>query len=307
MNTVAIAIVSLFSVILPSREWYHPGKPLEVALQSEQAVRLVLVDFAGKQVEPTGDNLIQPGGKADLRALYPRELDRVGAYVALAVPDGKPTGAFVGTPVVVEVLGGPRPEPASTVNVIRVAPLVYAKMTTSKGELKMLFWYDVAPVTVNSFISLAAGRFYDGIIFHRIIPDFVIQAGDPLGTGVGGPGYGVPGEFNDRPHDVGVLSMARKGDALEQQGMQPRTEFANSGGSQFFICLSREKTRALDRRYTAFGQVFAGLETVKAIGAEKTAAGDRPVEPPVIQSVEIVPVKAGDNPYAEMLKLQPVK
>ncbi len=304
MLQVVTALVALFSVIVPTKEWYSPNARVDVQVQTTQPVSLVLIDFAGKVLEPAASNTITESKTVDLHAIYP-QINKPGACVLLAVPQGKPSRDFIGTPIVIEALTAPRPAAGNAVNVLRMQPLAYAKMTTSLGEMKMLFWYDIAPVTVNSFLSLSAGGFYDGLSFHRIVPSFVIQAGDPLGTGVGGPGYNVPGEFNDRPHDMGVLSMARQGDPLEQQGSQPRPEFANSGGSQFFICLTREATKQLDRRYTGFGQVFDGLETVQKMGGLPIAdaKSGRPATAPLIEKVQVVPVTAADNPYARTLKL----
>lgn len=304
MLQVISALVALFSVIVPTKEWYAPGTPMTMQVQPDAPVSLVLVDFTGKVLEPAENALVSEKKVVDIRALYP-QVTKPGAYVLLAVPQGKSNKDFVGTPVVIEALTAPRPAAGSTTNVLRVQPLVYARMTTDQGEMKMLFWYEVAPVTVNSFLGLSAGGYYDGLTFHRIVPNFVIQGGDPLGTGLGGPGYNVPAEFGDRPHDLGVLSMARQGDPLEQQGMQPRPEFANSGGSQFFICLTREATKQLDRRYTAFGQVFDGLDVVKKIGSMPVAdpRAGKPENPVVIQKVQVVPVTAADNPYAAVLKL----
>jgi peptidyl-prolyl cis-trans isomerase B (cyclophilin B) len=178
-------------------------------------------------------------------------------------------------------------------------------METDQGSMKVVFWYDVAPNTVASFVSLAETGFYDGVTFHRIVPGFVIQGGDPTGTGFGGPGYNVAAEFSDRPHDVGVLSMARTGDPLEGKGISPRSEFANSAGSQFFICLSREKTQSLDRKYTTFGQVVEGLDVVQKIAAVPLAdvSAGRPVKAPVITKMQVVPVTSKDDPYETMLKL----
>jgi peptidyl-prolyl cis-trans isomerase B (cyclophilin B) len=304
MLQVVTALVALFSVIVPAREWYAPNARIDVQVQAKQPVSLVLIDFSGKIMEPAVSNAVTETKTVDVRQIYP-QVAKAGAYVLLAVPQGKQNRDFIGTPVVIECLTAPKPAASNTVNVLRVQPLVYAKMTTDMGEMKMLFWYDVAPVTVNSFLSLSAGGFYNGLSFHRIVPNFVIQAGDPLGTGVGGPGYNIPAEFNDRAHDLGVLSMARQGDPLEQQGSQPRPEFANSGGSQFFICLNRATAKQLDRRYTAFGQVFDGLDVVTKIGAVPLADAQtgRPQKAPLLEKMQIVPVTATDNPYVRTLKL----
>ena len=115
------------------------------------------------------------------------------------------------------------------------------------GTIELELWPELAPEHVNSFVFLARDGFYDGVTFHRIIDGFMAQGGDPTGTGMGGPGYNVPAEFNDTKHVAGVLSMARAQDL-------------NSAGSQFFIC--NADATFLDGQYTAFGQVTSGLDVV---------------------------------------------
>ncbi len=124
-----------------------------------------------------------------------------------------------------------------------------ATMSTSMGDLVIALDAVQAPNTVNNFVFLAREGYYDGVIFHRIIPGFMIQGGDPTGTGGGGPGYELPAEFNETKHVRGILSMARTADP-------------NSAGSQFFICLNYENTRALDKKYTVFGKVTEGLDVI---------------------------------------------
>ena len=128
-----------------------------------------------------------------------------------------------------------------------------AKIITEKGEMQVEFYEKDAPGTVANFIKLATSGFYDGLTFHRVIPDFVIQGGCPSGTGAGGPGYTIPCELDgeNQYHDRGVLSMAHAG--------------RNTGGSQFFICHSRKNTAHLDRQHTCFGKVVEGLEVIDAI------------------------------------------
>jgi peptidyl-prolyl cis-trans isomerase B (cyclophilin B) len=128
-----------------------------------------------------------------------------------------------------------------------------AEIHTAKGVMKIEFYEKDAPNTVANFIKLAKSGFYDGVTFHRVIPDFVIQGGDPTGTGAGGPGYKINCELNgdNQYHDRGVLSMAHAG--------------RNTGGSQFFICHSRKNTAHLDRNHTCFGKVVDGLEVIDAI------------------------------------------
>ena len=128
-----------------------------------------------------------------------------------------------------------------------------AVISTSHGEMTVELWNDVAPKHVENFLKLGREGFYDNLKFHRILPEFVIQGGCPHGDGTGGPGWSVHAEFNDREHHPGTLSMARSSDP-------------NSAGSQFFICLTRERCRHLDREYTAFGQVIEGMDVVEALG-----------------------------------------
>jgi len=128
-----------------------------------------------------------------------------------------------------------------------------AEIHTDKGVMKIEFYEQDAPNTVANFIKLAKEGYYDGVTFHRVIPNFVIQGGDPTGTGAGGPGYKIDCELTggNQYHDRGVLSMAHAG--------------RNTGGSQFFVCHSRENTAHLDRNHTCFGKVVEGLEVIDAI------------------------------------------
>ena len=143
-----------------------------------------------------------------------------------------------------------------------------------KGEL----YPEKAPNTVNNFIALANSEYYDGLIFHRVIPGFMIQGGCPDGTGMGGPGYCIKGEFffngikNDLKHKRGVLSMAR-------------SSSPNSGGSQFFVM--HADARHLDGQYAAFGKVTSGLEVIDAIAGVKTNHQDRPLEEQKIASITV--------------------
>lgn len=135
-----------------------------------------------------------------------------------------------------------------------------------------------APNTVNNFIELSEAGFYNGLTFHRIIAGFMIQGGDPEGIGMGGPGYGIPGEFKDNgfennlKHEPGVISMARAQDY-------------NSGGSQFFIC--HGETSFLDNQYAAFGKVIEGMSVVDQIAQSEVDANDMPITPVVIKAIKI--------------------
>ena len=129
-----------------------------------------------------------------------------------------------------------------------------ATIVTSKGEIELELFVQDAPLTVNNFVYLAQSGFYSGLTFHRVVPNFVVQGGDPLGTGTGGPGYTVPAEIG-KPHPKGALATARLGDAAN-----PRRA---SSGSQFYITL--ERTPHLNGGYTVFGQVTSGMDVVESI------------------------------------------
>ena len=130
-----------------------------------------------------------------------------------------------------------------------------AEILTENGTMKVEFYVKDAPITVQNFIDLSNKGFYDGLTFHRVIPNFVIQGGCPTGTGTGGPGYKIQCELDgeNQYHDRGVLSMAHAG--------------RNTGGSQFFICHSRANTAHLDRNHTCFGKVVEGLDVIETIRA----------------------------------------
>ncbi len=166
---------------------------------------------------------------------------------------------------------------------LRIYPERDVLLVTDHGEIRLAMRPDVAPNTVWNFLELCRGGFYEGIVFHRIVPlarngdPFVIQAGDPTPTGSGGPGYWLPIEKSHLPHDFGVISMARD---------QP----PDSAGSQVFICLSRAGTARLDGHYCAFGYAVAGTRTILDIAAVELAdvAAGRPAEPPVIVSARLI-------------------
>ena len=151
---------------------------------------------------------------------------------------------------------------------------------TMKGGdvIKAELYPEISPISVNNFISLIQKNFYDGLIFHRVIKGFMIQGGDPEGTGMGGPGYSIPGEFaqnghaNNLKHTAGVLSMARS--------MHP-----DSAGSQFF--LMHKDAPHLDGAYAAFGKVIEGMDVVNKIAETATDYNDRPLEEQVMESVTV--------------------
>jgi len=147
-----------------------------------------------------------------------------------------------------------------------------ATMTTNHGSIEIELYDDDAPATVENFRKLAGDGFYDGVIFHRVIPDFMIQGGDPTGTGSGGPGYQFDDEQNDHGVDRGVLAMANAG--------------PNTNGSQFFI-VTAEACPWLNGKHTVFGRVTSGMDVVDAISQVETGPGDRPREEVRIESVSL--------------------
>ena len=159
------------------------------------------------------------------------------------------------------------------------------------GVIKAELYPEIAPNSVNNFISLISKGYYDGLIFHRVISGFMIQGGCPDGTGMGGPGYCIKGEFlfngikNDLKHKRGVLSMAR-------------SSSPNSAGSQFFIM--HQDAKHLDGQYAAFGKVTSGMDVVDAIAATRTGRNDRPIEE---QKIATITVERGDATLAELKKL----
>lgn len=156
-------------------------------------------------------------------------------------------------------------------------PIVTIEMENG-NIMKAELYPEIAPNTVNNFISLVNKGFYDGVIFHRVIPGFMIQGGDPEGSGMGGPGYSIKGEFsgngfqNDLKHDKGVLSMAR-------------TMAPNSAGSQFFVMVA--KAPHLDGQYAAFGKVIEGIEEADRIVSAKRDYNDKPKEAQVMKKVTV--------------------
>ena len=147
-----------------------------------------------------------------------------------------------------------------------------ATLQTNSGPIEVELFDGDAPKTVENFRKLAGDGFYDGVIFHRVIPDFMIQGGDPTGTGTGGPGYTFEDEFNDHPVERGVLAMANAG--------------PNTNGSQFFI-VTAGACPWLDGKHTVFGRVTDGMDVVDTISQVETAAADRPVDDVVIERIDL--------------------
>ena len=152
------------------------------------------------------------------------------------------------------------------------------KMITNRGDINIELYPEIAPITVKNFITLVEKGYYDDLTFHRVIKGFMLQGGCPDGTGTGGPGYCIDGEFNDNDfkndlkHTEGIISMARTGDP-------------NSAGSQFFIM--HKAYPSLDGAYAAFGKVVEGMDVVNTIAETKTSFGDKPVEPQIITKITL--------------------
>jgi cyclophilin family peptidyl-prolyl cis-trans isomerase len=155
---------------------------------------------------------------------------------------------------------------------MRRMPNPTATLSTSMGDIQVELFTDKMPVTAGNFVKLAKSGFYDGLHFHRVIKDFMIQGGCPQGTGTGGPGYTFEDEFNDHKVVRGALAMANAG--------------PNTNGSQFFIVTIGE-AGWLDGKHTVFGEVSSGMDAVDAIEGVQTGPGDRPEEPVVIERVEL--------------------
>ncbi len=156
-----------------------------------------------------------------------------------------------------------------------------AEIKTNQGTFRVELFEARAPITTSNFIKLAEDGFYDGVIFHRVIADFMLQGGDPTGTGTGGPGYQIEDEFHPelRHTTEGMLSMANAG--------------PNSGGSQFFVTLA--PTAWLDGKHAVFGQVIEGMDIVRAIGKTPTDSGNRPVTTVTMESVCITAASDGSE------------
>jgi len=147
-----------------------------------------------------------------------------------------------------------------------------ATLHTNHGAIAVELYDEDAPKTVENFVKLAKDGFYDGVIFHRVIPDFMIQGGDPTGTGTGGPGYAFEDEINDHKVERGALAMANAG--------------PDTNGSQFFV-VTTQAAPWLDGKHTVFGRVTEGMDVVDEISAVETDSGDKPREPVTIERAEV--------------------
>ncbi|MCC6678391.1 MAG: peptidylprolyl isomerase [Phycisphaerales bacterium] len=282
--------------LAPDRAYYGVNRPIPMTVKipadvaGEPSIKL----FAPQTTEPVASAAVSPG-PVNLATLFPQLWTGKSpalVYAQLVVGDRR-----VGSPVVLQPMVDMQPArldasgrravfpprgPESTYSGIRAYAEKRVVLDTTQGEIEFAMRPDAAPNTVWNFLELVEGGFYTDIIFHRIVAKlpsgaaFVVQAGDPTGTGSGGPGYAIDLENSSLPHDFGVLSMARSGDP-------------NSNGSQVFICLSRDGTSFLDTQYTSFAQLTRGAEVVKAIAAVPVGPGDRPADPPRIKSARAIP------------------
>jgi peptidyl-prolyl cis-trans isomerase B (cyclophilin B) len=306
------AAILFLSVLFPAKGWFGADQAWTVRVKPAAPatpVVLVLTDFSGSTLDPDpngGKREFAEEGTVDVKTLYPA-IKTAGSYLLYAVPaDKQGVSTFEGTPIVITVVEDRRRGAPPGPMVVSMSPLVFALVDTDAGELTVAFYYDVAPNTVKNFITLAKEGFYDGLAFHRILPNFIVQGGDPRGDGTGGPGYNIDAEFSDRGQEYGVLSMARNSDPNEAPNNPPRPEYANSAGSQFFIAVDPSKdhpnTAPLDGVYTAFGRVVGPNSEQTLAALAKTPVADkntgRPEKPPVIRKVEIRPVTTRENPYA---------
>ncbi|MEM8874084.1 MAG: peptidylprolyl isomerase [Planctomycetota bacterium] len=279
----------------PTKTWYAPGQPIIVKNTAAEVVEVRLTDFIGRIIDPPETLELGPGDEVNLSDVFPLRL--VNTYVVYAVPPAAESMRdFLGTPLVVNVRGDDRPGATDGPVVTKVVPLEFAEMQTDSGQLRLAFYYNAAPRTVTNFLDLSRGGFYDGLDFHRVLPGYLIQGGDPLGDGTGGPGYRLAAEFNDVPLLPGTVAMSRVVDPLERQGALPRRAAADSAGSQFFMLLDpdEQQIEGLRRRYTVFARVVDGMDVLGALGMR---AGERPV----IRDVEVKPVTATANPYPRLL------
>ena len=271
--------------LIPERTYYGHGRtiPMQVVVPGSLAGEVTIELLAPVSAERVESASAAPGS-VDLAGLFPTLWTSTQPrllYAQLRVGD-EPVGSAV---VLQPLLSVPyaeradqtgRPQFTSAPGVVysglRAYPEKHVVLETDHGDMAFRLRPDQAPNTVWNFLHLVEGGFYTDVIFHRIIgprpgqPPFVIQVGDPTGTGMGGPGYMIDLEPSKLRHDFGVLSMARSSNP-------------NSNGSQVFVCLSRAATQALDDRYTAFGELISGADVVVKISRVPTGPQDRPLEP----------------------------
>lgn len=287
MRTLALCLVLAPSValaqIVPEYAYNGVGRAFPVTVSGRGRLEIRLL--AGGSAE-TLENVPTHAGKQDLAKTIPDlwTAKRKAVLYAQLVENGKPRGAaLVLRPLTNPPLSVLKPD--KTVEFQKDEDDEYAGvqawvdqdlvLETTLGTMRFRLRPDCAPNTVRNITELVRGGYYRDVIFHRVVASargfpFVIQGGDPAGTGNGGPGFAYALEDSPLPHDFGVISIARSTDP-------------NTNGSQFFVCLSREGTARLDHKYASFGQLIEGADVVRKIAAVPTGKNDRPVDPPMIR------------------------
>lgn len=304
------AVVALTMILLsPVRLYFQPDAPILVDINTtaiaqveslkDQPLKLVMLSPTG-QVRLTV--AIEPGvTRVDLATLFPMK-DRRTAHLwdgqthFLQLVAGETP---VGSALVVVPLRPPGRNDMAP-NALRIFPEELVQLQTNLGDILIRLDPAAAPNTTHQFSMLVQQGFYTNVIFHRIVPQFVVQGGDPTGMGTGGPGFYTDLESSPKLHNRGTVSMARQGHDV------------NTNGSQFFICLSRAGVAGLDRQYTAFGDVVNGMEVVdKMVALPQSGDGsNRPMNPPVIKTSRLVsapPRPLGAAPPLEVAPPAPPK
>ncbi len=279
-----VQLVAVVLVLLqPQRVYFQPDQPIPVAIDTALFAQSAAPgETKLALLSPTGKlRLMVPfdasAESVDLNKIFPGEdgiWDGRVHYVQ-ALSGGEP----IGSPLVVVPLLQPHRARVRDPDALRIEVEHNAVLHTDQGDITIRLLPQYAPNTADHFATLVERGFYTHIPFHRILPGFVIQGGDPTGTGQGGPGYQIDLEPSPAQHSKGIVSMARQGHDV------------NTGGSQFFICLSRDQCRGLDGQYAVFGEVVDGLDAVDKIAAVELAdpTAGRPAEPPRILSAELIP------------------
>lgn len=278
------------------RLYYQVERPISVDVTAGESRELVLL--ASDNTEVARGAVPAGAAEVDVAQVIPGIHEHRTLHYLQLLVDGQPTGSALVFQPLVEAYRpvmrmtdrGPAverwleaPEEEAPLTGFRVYPEKHVVLHTTHGDITLVLRPDEAPNTAWNFLHLVEGGFYTHIPFHRVVVrdrqgnPFVIQAGDPSGTGSGGPGYSIDLEPTKLPHDLGVISMAREGHDV------------NTAGSQFFICLSREGTARLDVQYCSFGQTIDGIDVVQKIAAVPVGEADRPLDMPYITTAEAVP------------------
>lgn len=287
---VALGLVSVaHTQIVPQYDYNGVDRPLLVTLKGNiTPIELRLIDADGKVLAKSATSR----GTVDLANAFPllwAKKDPHVLYCQEFVKDRPYGPALVLQPMTNPSISRLKAD-GKTVEFVPDEDQAYAGVRvwidrdivfhTSLGPMRFRMRPDCAPNTVWNIMHLVTGGFYRNVIWHRVVAlsrgyPFVIQGGDPTGTGNGGPGFAYPLEDSPLPHDFGVISIARSTDP-------------NTNGCQVFVCLSREGTARLDHKYASFGQCVEGLDVIRKIGALPVGKEDRPFRPPVIDTAELV-------------------